>query len=258
MIKNDVTPTYFVDTRSGNNVMTSMHYHSSYELYYLISGNRDYFVEDKYFSVSAGSFVLIPPSTLHRTGGKYGLRTLIGFKTKFLAEFFSEQVIKELTECFNKPIIIPPEEKKEYFQALLKNIEDSSTKTEFALHLSVLLFELSKYESTVCCDDNISKITAYINNNYVQISSIDEIAEHFFVSKYHLCRIFKEALQMTLIDYINEIKIKNARYYIESTRKNFKQIAELCGYNSLSYFSTVFKKIVGQSPSEYKKSVRKE
>ena len=42
-----------------------------------------YFVEDKYFSVSSGSFVLIPPSTIHRTGGKYGLRTLIGFKESF-------------------------------------------------------------------------------------------------------------------------------------------------------------------------------
>ena len=256
MITRDETPSYFVDTRSGNKIMTSMHYHSSYELYYLISGNRDYFVEDKSFSVSAGSFVLIPPSTLHRTGGKYGLRTLIGFRKNFLAENFNEQIIPELVKCFDNYIITPPEEKRDYFQNLLKKIEKSSNKTEFALNLSILLYELSKYKSDTRCDERISKITSYINDNYHQITSIGQIAEQFFISKYHLCRIFKDTLHITLIDYLNEVKIKNARYYIESTNKSFITISKLCGFNSLSYFSTVFRKIVGQSPSEYRKEIK--
>lgn len=256
MITVNKTPSYFIDTRSGNRIMPSMHYHSSYELYYLISGNRDYFVEDKYFSVSSGSFVLIPPSTLHRTGGKYGLRTLIGFENKFLEKFFNNQVITELIKCFNNYIITPPEEKKEYFQQLLKKIDKSSNKTEFALNLAVLLYELSKYKSDSQCDENISRITSYINDNYHKITSIEQIADNFFISRYHLCRVFKQDMKITLIDYINEVKIKNARYYIETTDKNFIAIAKLCGFNSLSYFSTVFKKIAGKSPSEYKKEIK--
>lgn len=256
MIQYDETPNYFIDTRPRSHTMPSMHYHSSYELYYLLAGNREYFVEDKFFSVTAGSFVLIPPSTLHRTGGKCGLRTLIGFSDKFLKDVYNEQVISDLVKCFKNYMITPPENKRAELQELLKKIEVCNNKTDFAIYLGALLRELSKYKSNNECDEYISNITSYINKNYAQIQSIDQIAEHFYISKYHLCRIFKDALKMTLIDYINGIKIKSACAFIQSSNKDMLEIAQLCGFNSSSYFCIVFKKIVGKSPSEYKKSIK--
>ncbi len=257
MIQHDETPNFFIDTRSGNPIMPSMHYHSSYELYYLLAGNREYFVEDKFFSVTAGSFVLIPPSTLHRTGGKYGLRTLIGFSDQFLNDVYNEQVIPDLVKCFKNYMITPPEYKRAELQELLKKIENCNNKTDIAIYLGALLRELSKYKSNNECDEYISNITSYINKNYAQIQSINQIAEHFYISKYHLCRIFKDALKMTLIDYLNGIKIKSACAFIQSSNKDMLEIAQLCGFNSSSYFSIVFKKIVGKTPSEYKKSLLK-
>ena len=59
------TAQYSIETVSRNFKMPSMHYHDAYELYYLEAGSRDYFVEDKLFSVSAGEFVLIPPGKMH-------------------------------------------------------------------------------------------------------------------------------------------------------------------------------------------------
>ena len=56
-----VTPEYGIETISRNFKMQSMHYHDSYEIYFLEAGIRTYFVEDKFFSVSAGEVVLIPP-----------------------------------------------------------------------------------------------------------------------------------------------------------------------------------------------------
>ena len=63
------TPDHFVSTVARQFSMPAMHYHNSYELYYLEAGSREYFVEDKFFSVSAGDFVLIAPNKFHRTGG---------------------------------------------------------------------------------------------------------------------------------------------------------------------------------------------
>ena len=61
------TADHIIETTSGNHKMPSMHYHASYELYYLEMGSREYFVEDKLFSVAAGNFVLIAQGKLHRT-----------------------------------------------------------------------------------------------------------------------------------------------------------------------------------------------
>ena len=94
------TSDFFIGASAGSTNIPSMHYHASYELYYLQVGHRDYFIEDKLFSVSAGDFVLIPPRKLHRTGGEYGERILIGFTAEFLEKVYTKScdlVKKELS-----------------------------------------------------------------------------------------------------------------------------------------------------------------
>ena len=104
------TGEYFIETQESSVAMANMHYHDTYEIYYLAVGTREYFIGDKFFSVSAGDFVLIPPQKLHRTGGQYGLRTLIGFDYDFLAKTYSGDALRELLSCFSYLHISPPQE----------------------------------------------------------------------------------------------------------------------------------------------------
>ncbi len=247
------TSDFLIKTNSGDFKMPSMHYHASYELYYLEAGSREYFVEDKVFSVAAGSFVLIKPGRLHRTGGAYGLRTLINFSETFLLRNYTQAATERLLRCFDHPLIIPPENVQEEFKRLLRWLAGTQEEQEFAVYLSVLLNELSKYtaeEESV--DEYMSGIVEYINNNYSQLHTIEQIAEHFFISKYHLCRVFKKTMGMTLIDYLNQIRTKNACAYLKSSDKSILEISELCGFRSPTYFSNLFKKQVGMSPNKYR------
>ena len=141
---------------------------------------------------------------------------------------------------------------------MLKKLEEINSELEFAVYLSVLLTELSKCTAEETCDEYMSGIVEYINSHYAQITAINQIAEHFFLSKYHLCRVFKNAMKLTLIEYLNQVKIKNARQLLEFSDREVGDIAELCGFNSVAYFSNVFKKITGIAPSEYRKSTRGE
>ena len=251
------TPEYFISTGSLSESMPSMHYHPSYEIYYLEAGNREYFVEDKYFSVTAGTFVLIPKHQFHRTGGSYGLRTLIGFTDEFLKKTYTDSAIASMLKCFENTLLIPEESKQKMFKSLLTSISKSRNQTEFALYLGVLLNELSLCKAETSYDAQKSEIITYINENYAKIHSIDQIAQHFFISKYHLCHTFKKAMGMTVIDYLNRIKIKNACNIIASTNKDFLEISQICGFNSSAYFSKVFKDITGVSPREYKQNPEK-
>jgi len=250
------TAQYSVETVSRNFSMPSMHYHDAYELYYLEAGSREYFVEDKLFSVSAGEFVLIPPGKLHRTGGAHCVRTLVQFTRDFLEKIFTVRVAEQLTECFCH-VKIQPGAYQQRCQQLLKQLAEAAGETEFALPLAMLLQTLSKCGDPEIQYDQASAIVAYINQNFATIENIDQIATVFYISKYHLCRVFKRAMQVTVIDYLNQVRLKNAAQLLTDTNKDIAEIAGQCGYHAVSYFSNLFKRSFGFSPSEYRKQAAK-
>ena len=250
------TADHIIETTTITKKMPSMHYHTSYELYYLEMGSREYFVEDKLFSVAAGEFVLIAPGKLHRTGGEQCVRTLINFTKEFLCRYLAPDAVEQMLVCFENPKIVPTERQQGGCKQLLRRLAASADETEFALTLGLLLLTLGRCGSEEIENDYVSTVVEYINGHFAQITSIGQIAEAFFVSKYHLCRVFKNAMKLTIIEYLNQVKIKNARQMLEFSDREVGDIAELCGFNSVAYFSNVFKKITGMAPSEYRKNTR--
>lgn len=108
-------------------------------------------------------------------------------------------------------------------------------------------------EKPVGADERIKKILCYIDKNYSHITNIEQVATHFFLSKYYLCHLFKKHLGISMIVYLNAVKVRQACCLIEQTDRSMNQIAIDCGFNSESYFCKVFKNEKGISPSAYKK-----
>ena len=257
MIQFTKTKEFFAEVKTGVPAMPFTHYHSTYELYYLEAGKRDYLVEDKFFTISAGDFVLIKPNMLHRTNGGYSLRTLVGFSPAFLQKTYTPAAAKHILKCFDNVLISPPEEMQGELKGLLHSLSKDSNPIDFASDLGVLLRKLSKCGSDNHYDKRMSTIIKFINQNYPEIRSIEDVADRLHISKYYLCRLFKDATGTTLIDYINTIKVKNACKFLETTNKDMLEISQICGFNSSAYFSNVFKKIMKDSPSEYRQKQKK-
>ena len=234
-----------------------MHAHYYYELYYLEAGSREYFVEDTIFSVEPGDFVLIAPGKIHRTDGEYGMRVLVTFSQDFLLRTFTRAAAQRLLACFDNLKLTPGKHRQDVFITLLQRIETAADETEFALQLGALLQELNRCEKTEVSGGSASAIVAYINANFASIQNISQIAERFYISKYHLCRVFKEAMKMTVIDYLNQFRIQNACRYLRSCDKDVGEIALLCGFHDATYFCNVFKKQIGQSPGSYRRGYQK-
>lgn len=104
----------------------------------------------------------------------------------------------------------------------------------------------------------IWKIKEYIDSHYMDKLSLEFLADYIHVNKFYLSRLFKEKTKENLFDYINAFRIKKAKYYIEHTHHKIYEIASMVGLEDTAYFSRVFKKYSGLSPSEYGKRVRKE
>ena len=99
----------------------------------------------------------------------------------------------------------------------------------------------------------VCKILNYIDNNINKKITIEELSLRFYYNRYYIMKLFKKEISISLFDYINTLRIYNSINSINNSDKLLIRIAIDNGFYSLEYFSEMFKKIIGVSPSVYKK-----
>lgn len=95
----------------------------------------------------------------------------------------------------------------------------------------------------------IESVYKYIENNYFQMITLEDILAFYPFSKSKLCHDFKREYKMTIFEKIMEIRLENARYMIKSNPNiKLSTVASSCGFNDTSYFCKMYKKSYGESP----------
>lgn len=136
----------------------------------------------------------------------------------------------------------------------LDNIHDSSD--IFALEQAI--YRLMKYtkEHFIHTIGNQNKLVEntikYIHTNLSEPLSLETIAEHLHISPSHLSRTFKKACGEPLTEFINRTRVEKAKDYLAHSDILSYEIAELVGYNDPAYFSSIFKKYTGMSPTDFR------
>lgn len=100
----------------------------------------------------------------------------------------------------------------------------------------------------------VRKAIAFMEENYGTGIGLSDVAASVELSAEYLSRLFREETGFKFIVYLNNLRLKHAVELLENTNLKVYEVAERVGYSSLSYFSTVFKKNMGQNPFEYKNS----
>lgn len=100
--------------------------------------------------------------------------------------------------------------------------------------------------------ETIQKVMEYVNNNYMNRITLNDVSEHVSFSVSYLSRMFKEEKGISLTSYINEVRIRAAKVLIKQSDISLSQAAYLCGFDDQSYFSKVFKKLTGTTPGKYR------
>lgn len=258
---------FYIEKQVSKVPLHNMHHHRSFELYYMVKGKREYFIEDRFFTVKEGDLVLIPRSVFHRTAGEGGLRFLLHFSEGFLEEYFTQTALHPLLE--ELPFVFRGDDSlRERILNVLNSLYSAYCITKepdehfLAGSLYQLLFmmryENNAYIPSKYSDERLTQIIQHINDNYNSIADIDQIAGQFYISKYHLCRLFKKSLGISLVSYLNTIKIREACRMIKTGCTSLTQIAMDCGFNSSSYFCKVFKKEKGMSPTKYRRRLKED
>ena len=81
---------------------------------------------------------------------------------------------------------------------------------------------------------------------------LDELADRFFISKFHLSRVFKEQFGVSIHTYVRNLRITKAKQMLRFTDKKLEDIGYRCGLGAPHYFSRIFKQVEGITPSEFR------
>ncbi len=137
---------------------------------------------------------------------------------------------------------------------LSEHAEDSTV--DMIRWANYMLEKTFQYEEEVSRSVTIiDKIHAYVKENYAQNIGRNEIAAAFYLTPEYLAKLYKKKTGTNLKDYINEYRISRAKELLKQQNVNVSDVAFAVGFDNFSYFSTLFKKITGVSPSVYQKSV---
>jgi len=100
-------------------------------------------------------------------------------------------------------------------------------------------------------NDTLNDILEYINMNYAEKIDLQKLSSEFFVSPSHVSRLFKKFMGTTTVEYIHEVRIKQAINMLNEGRYSIKEVAEITGYDSLNNFYKKFKIHTGTTPALY-------
>ena len=149
-------------------------------------------------------------------------------------QYFYQQMIKEMQLC-------------------RINYEELLTILLRRLFIAINRYLLEDHKSNSEIQNKIEKVIHFFNKNYNQTLNIDEIATNLNMSTCYFIRCFKQIVKTTPLHYLLSLRMSNAKSLLSNTNYNIAEVAESVGYDNSLYFSRLFHKHTGFSPTEYRK-----
>lgn len=259
-------------------IMLNSHYHEDdYEVYYLLEGERYYFLKDRTYHIKKGDMILIAKNEIHKSSHvktHKHKRVLVQFKPGYLDEIIQSHKEIDLLSCFSseqKVLRLDFKEQQfveEFFNKMLYEqtnkqkgweLYNKLTLSEMLLYINRIVMKQtnSEFDHPNSLHEKVSEIAKYLNENFAEDINLQKVSEYFYISPNYLCRIFREVTGFTLIEYLNQIRIKQAQFLLRNDNKNISQVFEACGFGTMTHFERIFKRITGYSPLKYRKILSK-
>jgi AraC-like DNA-binding protein/mannose-6-phosphate isomerase-like protein (cupin superfamily) len=252
------------------------HFHSAYEILYVIEGTGTSFVADNIEQFASGDLAMLGSNLPHfwRSDEKYHLPDskeeinyiVIQFPGNLFREPIFEypefHVIQKLFERSSRGIRFLPAFSEKMGKRVLKVAQSSGF--ERVILLLKLLHELAKTEKYRLLagelyhqqnhdftDDRLTKVLHFLATSYQQKIELEQVAEIAHLHPSAFCRFFKEKTGKSFSEYVTDLRISYACRLILDNRLSVSQICFECGFNNISNFNRSFKKHTRYTPTEY-------
>ncbi len=274
-IGSDSDPLFYLfdyDVRSYDINMEFQHFHRFYEIHILIDKEAEHLVDGALFPLQQFDITLLPPLKLHKSIYPKGApvrRLIIDFSIPEESNpLLNEEISRLLSVFYADPPVLRFNENEQ--SDIFSHINEICTLLKckepgymLQVHAEFIrfLYCLNKYapksnykqvkENTL--EEKIYRVTSYIHAHFAEDLSLESISQMFYISPYYLSHSFKAITGFNLVNYIQMTRIRNAQQMLLSGRAKITDIAIACGFNSFSQFNRTFNKLVGKSPSEFRR-----
>lgn len=243
---------------------STQHTHHFTELFYIVKGKGSFILPNYEIPVKENDLVIINPNVEHTEKSdwqdslEYIALGIEGLSFS-LPEEKSSQMVVYTYQSERTDILF-------YLNKLLDEIQHSDDEYEVICQniIEILIVKIRREEKFTIENTqpkNINKVAAfikyYINQNYRDSISLDSLAKVGHINKYYLAHTFKKDIGISPIEYLNQVRIREAQILLETTNYNIAHIAEFIGFSSQSFFAQAFKRAKDQTPSRYRKEARK-
>lgn len=270
---NDFNPTVFYVSKVKMTNDGVYHEHDFPELAYILSGKGSYLVDGKEYEVEAGDLVICNPGVKHTHIVTNPKEPTIEFIAGFTDLHFKNMAPNSIELKNGCCILHTTAELKQalsmHCYAMIAEKESSQVgryfmlKTHLMQMLLLIMREISDGDgiSQRGCNFEsynksyaVNRIISYLNENYDQKISLEQIAHNMFLSPVYISKIFKEETGESPINYLIKIRLEKAKdILLNGGGGSIKSIANQVGYDDVYHFSKLFKKYYGISPLYYKK-----
>ena len=254
-----------------------VHSHKNFELNFISSGVGRRIVGDHISNFESGDLVLLSPNLPHcwelldAENGEEPTCIVTHFSENILkSEFFKlpelEQSV-ELLKRANRGIRFKIKDNKEIIDLLNKMVDLEGLEYYISLlqifnillHTRNVDFLSNPIDSTGVFSKNLEKINnvyEFVFQNIQDGIKLEEASAVLNMAPSSFCRFFKKKTNVTFMEYVVSVRIGIAAKLLAETDKQITQICFECGYNNLANFNHYFKKNMGKTPTEYRKSFR--
>lgn len=264
--------------RYGKFDMRVKHFHTQYEIFYIIEGERIFFFNNREYIARAGDLILVDTDLIHMTksvqDSDEGHNRIILYISKDKMASYDQMYPElQLVSFFHDyyGVYHMNREQQAMLLTLFRNLRHALNNKERNYRLGIdldilscffkLMSQIRMQKNEFHSDNENSKYKAaykiadYLSRNCERPISLDELSARFFLSKHYICRIFKDVTGYTITEYTNIHRIRKAKRYLEETDMSISEITFALGYESLTYFEKMFKKYMTISPLKYRKTL---
>ncbi len=277
-ISNIYTVHYF---KYGKNFTVLPEKHDFWEMVYVDSGEVGIIADDKEFTLKQGEAFFHRPNELHTiyTGNSFGASVIISFECSgrtinyFADKIFSfgefeksllSMIVKETPLCFSDKL-------NDIYLTKMNKRKDAPVGSEQIIKncielLLLILMRGKEREANVKkvadsvaslhSDKIVVNIIKLLNDHLYTSIDLDTIAKELFFSKTYIKTVFKKHMGTSIIQYYIYLKIEESKKLISQNKYTYTEIAYMLGFNSVHYFSRLFKSHTQMTPSEYSKSIK--